>query len=1244
MKILAIRGKNLASIAGEFEIDFTIEPLNSAGIFAICGATGAGKSTLLDALCLALFNNTPRTTGTENIKMADVGKEQIQQGDKRQILRRGTTDGYAEVDFLAVNGKSYRAHWHIRRANNRISGKLQPVDWRVYHLDNQQEIASKISESENKLKELTGLTYEQFTRTVLLAQNEFARFLKARKEEKAEVLEKLTGTEIYSIISNTVYTKNAAAKADWKLTSERLSGIHLLSNEEITSLTEKLKQLQHTCSATEQEQEKTARQIEWLTTYNNLLQEESQAKENLSQASEAIEKARPQIERLRQIESVESASPLWHNLYKYTEDIEKQEQLGKTYQASLSTLEQQARQLTEKYNQSYATLQEYTAAYQARQPELQKAQETDIKISQEENSHTECTQTLQATTQKRIAEETALARRQTELAHLQNRQKTLADWFDKNRKHEQMCLNMNLITGFLDSATNALEQKLQKEQQLTELSSQRKQLLSKQENLKAQLTARQKNLDEKLQEKQHIQQQVNAINILALRNIRKELQTRKEYLKESQNALKEILTWQDRIRQKEEQFQIQQTQRENLQQQVKQIDTEHRTAVIQRDTSRQIYEKAQQLANTDISALRRQLVPDTPCPVCGSCQHPAVTHDSSEQPAIDLLKIEYEKYEANCGELQNTIVRLSQDLLHTDQLLLSLEKEIQAGQKECEEYIQNWNKLNSPDFTKPIIEAETAIQLSKEFSEVEEKLNELERQESIYEQANSLLNETIDRIEKEQQIWKELDKQFSQAKEETDKISSEILKEQALCNNLNIQAENALNKLDSIITIDNWRSRWESGQALFRQELSEAAAKWEARQQEQATLQISVTQQQAKITESLHMLEILREQEKETASLLEKRTGTLNKLRRERAVILEGKTITEVEQEYRQKIKNQTEETDLLNTRKQETDTQLQQLRGETKQLTENIEHLKAQQAKNRKQLSEWLENYNSTTSTPLTENNLTELLKVSSDELNSMRQAADKLQRQLTIAETTLQERQKQIRQHLSLSSKPQEHEQLDSLKEKDNLLKQQLEVLRQEQTEISVILRNHEQNSLQAGEVKQTLERQAEVMEQWSKLDDLIGSQSGNKFKEIAQGYTLDILLNYANKQLKELTSRYQLQRVPGELALQIIDHDMCDEIRSVFSLSGGESFLVSLALALGLSSFSSQNHHEENLFIDEGFGTLDTDTLQVVMEALERLRSQGRKVGVISHVHEMAERIPVQIHVYKAGNGKSKVKILS
>ena len=151
------------------------------------------------------------------------------------------------------------------------------------------------------------------------------------------------------------------------------------------------------------------------------------------------------------------------------------------------------------------------------------------------------------------------------------------------------------------------------------------------------------------------------------------------------------------------------------------------------------------------------------------------------------------------------------------------------------------------------------------------------------------------------------------------------------------------------------------------------------------------------------------------------------------------------------------------------------------------------------------------------------------------------------------------------------------------------------------------------------------------------------GAKFRRIAQGYTLDILLNYANVQLRELTRRYRLERVPETLALQVIDRDMCDEVRTVHSLSGGESFLVSLALALGLSSLSSNRMRVESLFIDEGFGSLDAETLRVAMDALESLRTQGRKIGVISHVQEMTERIPVRICVNRAGNGRSFLEVL-
>ena len=136
MKILAIRLKNLTSIEGTVEVDFTAEPLHSAGIFAISGPTGAGKSTLLDALCLALYDKAPRfATSVESVNLADVGDNQINQSDVRNLLRRGTSDGYAEVDFLGIDGRRYRSRWSVRRTRNKISGSLQPQTLEVKELD-----------------------------------------------------------------------------------------------------------------------------------------------------------------------------------------------------------------------------------------------------------------------------------------------------------------------------------------------------------------------------------------------------------------------------------------------------------------------------------------------------------------------------------------------------------------------------------------------------------------------------------------------------------------------------------------------------------------------------------------------------------------------------------------------------------------------------------------------------------------------------------------------------------------------------------------------------------------------------------------------------------------------------------------------------------------------------------------------------------------------------------------------------
>jgi exonuclease SbcC len=177
--------------------------------------------------------------------------------------------------------------------------------------------------------------------------------------------------------------------------------------------------------------------------------------------------------------------------------------------------------------------------------------------------------------------------------------------------------------------------------------------------------------------------------------------------------------------------------------------------------------------------------------------------------------------------------------------------------------------------------------------------------------------------------------------------------------------------------------------------------------------------------------------------------------------------------------------------------------------------------------------------------------------------------------------------------------------------------------------------------------IERQEAAAQRWARMDDLIGSADGKRFRNYAQQFTLDVLLGYANAHLNHLSRRYQLERIQNNaapsLALLVRDQDMGGEMRSVHSLSGGESFLVSLALALGLASLSSNRVRVESLFIDEGFGSLDADTLRVAMDALDGLQAMGRKVGVISHVQEMTERISAKILVQPSAGGRSTISVM-
>ena len=309
-------------------------------------------------------------------------------------------------------------------------------------------------------------------------------------------------------------------------------------------------------------------------------------------------------------------------------------------------------------------------------------------------------------------------------------------------------------------------------------------------------------------------------------------------------------------------------------------------------------------------------------------------------------------------------------------------------------------------------------------------------------------------------------------------------------------------------------------------------------------------------------------------------------------------------------------------------------------QIVNSITQLKENYALLQKKVENWVTSKKVVDSVE----SLSELLSNDNTWLITEKQFLTTLKEKQTTAQATLIERQNNLSKHNETEQRPLSVEETkESLQSELTDKQSQTERTTKRNAEIEVAFSNHYKGIERIKVYEKELAEKGTLSENWKKLNELFGSATGSKFKEIAQGYTLDALLTYANKHLKELSKRYELQRIPDTLALQVVDLDMLGEIRTVHSLSGGESFLISLALALGLSSLSSNRMKVESLFIDEGFGSLDIDTLRIAMDALEHLQTQGRKIGVISHVAEMTERITAQVRVLKTANGRSRIEVI-
>src|SRR5665647_3356071 len=312
MKILSIRIKNLASLEGTTEIDFAKEPLLSAGIFSITGPTGAGKSTILDALCLALYGKTPRylQASESGIVITDVQGSAISQGDVRGILRDGTGDGFAEVDFIAVDGQLYRATWRVRRARDRAEGSLQAFSIALKNINTNTDIPGRKTELQEEIERLVGLNFEQFTRSVLLAQGDFTAFLKAAKDEKSGLLEKLTGTHIYSEISKQVFANYRNEERELENLNLQREGISTLTIEELDTFSEQQTAVEKIIETQGKSVDALAREVAWHVQLSLLQSNLTKAQTTHEQANETRQNANGRELELKQAELVQPARTL----------------------------------------------------------------------------------------------------------------------------------------------------------------------------------------------------------------------------------------------------------------------------------------------------------------------------------------------------------------------------------------------------------------------------------------------------------------------------------------------------------------------------------------------------------------------------------------------------------------------------------------------------------------------------------------------------------------------------------------------------------------------------------------------------------------------------------------------------------------------------------------------------------------------------------------------------------------------
>lgn len=1076
MKILKVRFKNLNSLAGEWSIDFTAGAFVSDGIFAITGPTGSGKSTILDAICLALYGRTPRL---KNITKSG-----------NELMSRLTAECSSEVEFESGD-VIYRAHWSQRRARLKPDGDLQQPKHELSETATGKIISSQLTHTAEEIEIKTGMDFGRFVQSMMLAQGNFAKFLQATGNERAPILEQITGTEIYSRISTLVFERQRLEKGKYESIETALSAISMLRPEKEEQLMKSVGELEAQKSMDDKLLSSLTDAINWQKKIQELKTELDSINSEKLRMDDEIAAFR--TDRFRLQEALKALalegdfSRLEETRKQQKQDYEKLKQLREALPGLISAKNETALNLTAKAEFFENLKREQEALNETIRQVTKLDTEIEANFGQSKNK-----------ADKIAILENEISGIDKQIAQIQH------DIDDK----QQLLTEVNKYL-----TANATDSGLIENGQAIIL-----QLESLQEMLNS-INRLKRDLNENEELGNGSVKESNALSV--------KLEQQRDATGKSASLLQDIQLRMDRLLEGSD---------------IETIRSRKDELILKLSELNKIGEMSEE---------RKKLTNNTPCPLCGSLEHPWA------QGNIPLP-----------GETQQQLSKLN-GIIDNYRILSNQMKQSEKNQ------------------------TESVIEMQK----VE---NELRIQEVTTQKLNA------DKIRLEGEI--------TGKEQEKNKLTDE-LKTKLTGYNIELFSGKEV-KTREIARVIGERFR------VFQHNRTRSAE-----------MEDEIKTKNSTIT---NLGSIRKEKQKDTGELnseLQEISTKLNELNEKRIFVFgEKEPVTEAKKM-----------TERLNVAWKEKESASSLLQNHIQQIAENTNLSKA--------LEDAIGNRQNQLVTMeagfinlLQENEFRDEAHFISVRLSpSERNALQKKEQEISGRANELKVKKDQTEARLKTEQeKNLTNEETDSLQKQSAELRESIDTKSQMLGSLKEQLRRNDENRERGDALRVRMELQQRELYRWSDLNDLIGSADGKKFRNFAQGLTLEIMIASANVQLAKFNDRYQLIRDKKEpLDLNIIDLYQAGEIRTTKNLSGGEGFIVSLALALGLAGMAGQKVSVDSLFLDEGFDTLDEETLETVLGTLSGLQQTGKMIGVISHVSALKERINTKIEVIPQRGGRSSLR---